>query len=139
MPPRDSLGRLLNLATAAANTRANDMLAVHGLTLGHWVLLSALWRSDGLLVSELAEYSGNNVPAASRMVDRMVEAGLVERRGDDNDRRAVRVFLTGHAKTMSSLCGFYHSVNEVLMAGFSPQERKQLLDLLARVAANARG
>ena len=86
----DSLGRLLNFATGAMNRMCQARLAEHDLLLAQWVILSALWARDGLHVSELARYSGNNLPAASRIVDRMVDKGLVARSADAEDRRSVR-------------------------------------------------
>ena len=70
----------------------NHLLAQHDLTLAQWVLISALWREDGMLVSELAEYSGNNLPATSRILDRMAANGLVVRRKDESDARSVRIY-----------------------------------------------
>ena len=132
-----SLGRLINFSAHSMNQMCNNMLAEHDLSLAQWVLLSALWREDGMLVSELAEYSGNNAPAASRIIDRMQSHGLVERRKSDDDGRTVRVFLTGKAKRMRKLRGFHEDVNARLTRGFSKQEQDVLFDLLERVLENA--
>ena len=58
----DSMRRLLGFASRAVTA------------------LAALWRLDGLTVTALARYTKATVPAASRLVDRMVEQGLLERR-----------------------------------------------------------
>ncbi|MCY0152924.1 MarR family winged helix-turn-helix transcriptional regulator [Hoeflea alexandrii] len=57
-----SLGQVLSFATGATVSMCQDMLAEHDLTLAQWVILSALWRQDGMLISEIADYSGNNAP-----------------------------------------------------------------------------
>lgn len=132
-----SLGRLLNFAAIGCNQMCNAMLADRGLTLAQWVILSALWREDGMAISALARYSGNNLPAASRLVDRMTDAGLVTRSADPRDRRAVRVFLAPKGAALRDLLGFYEDVNAALLAGFSAAEAAQLFDMLERVAANA--
>jgi DNA-binding MarR family transcriptional regulator len=139
MPDRPrSLGRLLNFAAGGCNQMCNAMLAPHGLTLPQWVILSALWREDGMHVAELARWNGTNLPAVSRLLDRMAAAGLVVRRADPQDRRAVRVFLTDRAVGMRDLMDFYRNVNDRLLAGFSDAEAARLFDMLARVADNAR-
>lgn len=136
-PAPRSLGRALNFATAAMNRACQEMLEPHGLMLAQWVILSALWRSDGLAVSQLAHYTGNNLPASSRIVDRMVRSGLVTRRADPSDRRTVRVHLTEAGRDLRHLSGFHEQVNARLMAGFTPSETDFLFEMLERVLANA--
>ncbi|MEQ8827888.1 MAG: MarR family transcriptional regulator, partial [Parvibaculum sp.] len=82
---------MLNFAAGASTAMCQEMLSEHDLTLAQWVILSALWRQDGMLINEIADYSGNNAPAASRIVDRMEEAGLVQRVPSDSDKRVVLV------------------------------------------------
>ena len=136
-PPR-SLGRALNYATGGCNTMCNAMLASHGLTLPQWVVLSALWRQNGLLVSEIADYTDNNGPAVSRILDRIEEKGLLVRRADPNDRRAVRVLLTDKGKALGHLGTFHRDVNARLLDGISEDEAALLFNLLERVEHNAR-
>lgn len=138
MPPARSIGRLLNASASATNALANDMLAEHGLTLAQWVLMTALWRKDGLLIGDLATYADKLLPAVSRLIDRMDEAGLVERRPDAEDRRAVRVFLTRKGKSLSHIRDFYLQVNSRLLDTFSEAEKETLFALLERLHANAR-
>jgi DNA-binding MarR family transcriptional regulator len=71
------------------------------------------------------------------MVDRMEEAGLIERRADPADRRARLLFLTDRssneiARIQSALTGLIDS----MLAGFSDAEERQLADMLGRVSAN---
>lgn len=122
---------------SATNTLASDMLAKHDLTLAQWIVLGALWRKDGLTVGEVAKYYRVNNPAASRILDRMTEAGLVSRQPDPESRRTTRVYLTKKARDMSHLLGFYGQVNEKLLAGFTDREAAQLSDMLERLAKNA--
>lgn len=133
-----SLGRMLNFASGATNQMCNAILADHGLTLPQWVILSALWREDGMLVSEIARYTTNALPAASRIVDRMETAGLVSRAIDPADRRAVRVHVTDKARQLTHLSLFFEDVNDKLLVGFSEAEATSLFAMLQRVTENAR-
>jgi len=133
-----SLGRLLNFAAGATTRMCQARLAEHDLSLAQWVILSALWRRDGQSVSDLARWSGNNAPAASRIIDRMAERGLITRSADAEDRRSVRVWLTDAGRAHEGLRGFYEEVNAVLTAGLSAAETQVLFDLLERVLENAR-
>ena len=138
LPPPPSLGRLLNVTAGASNRLCQALLARHGLQLGQWVILSALWRRDGQLTSELAAYTGNALPATSRIIDRMVKADLVSRTTDPEDRRAARIRLTAKGRGLEPLAGFWLDVNARLLDGFSEAERRALFALLERVGENAR-
>ncbi len=137
LPYPRSLGRLLGFASGATNAFAQKLLNRHDLSLAQWIILSALWRQDGLLISEIAAYYRVKTPAASRIVDRMIGRGLVERRPDPNDRRAARVYLTRKARDLSHLIDFYEDVNTALLTGFSKDEREQLFRFLERITENA--
>lgn len=133
-----SLGQALSFATGATVSMCQEMLACHDLTLAQWVILSALWRQDGMLISEIADYSGNNAPAASRIIDRMEEAGLVKRVPSPDDKRVVRVHVTQNGSSLSHLSDFHERVNLRLLRGIEENEAELLFDLLRRVDANAR-
>ncbi|MCB1313899.1 MAG: MarR family transcriptional regulator [Sedimentitalea sp.] len=134
-----SLGRQLNFAAGACTAMCNARLAAYDLTLPQWVVLSALWQRDGLTVGEIAEYSGNNIPATSRILDRMVEKDLVQREVDDRDRRAVRVCLAEAGRVLRPLETFHERVNDTLLEGFTQREAELLYALLARVEDRALG
>jgi len=136
--PPQSLGRQLNFTAASSSTLCNTLLAEHDLTLAQWVVLGALWQRDELSVSEVSEYTGNAGPATSRIIDRMVDKGLVGRRTDPADRRAAKVFLDEKGEELRYLESFYQQVNKVLLKGLSEAESKMLYDLLDRVNLNAR-
>ncbi|WP_306118628.1 MULTISPECIES: MarR family transcriptional regulator [unclassified Roseitalea] len=138
LTPPPSLGRALNYATGACNALCQHMLAPHDLTLAQWVILSALWRRDGLPVGEVAEYTGNNGPAVSRILDRMEDKGLVARQQDAGDRRAVRVWLTERSEGLRHLQTFWRQVNERLLEGVSDEDVQRLFGLLGRIERNAR-
>jgi len=133
-----SLGQVLSFATGATVSMCQDMLAEHDLTLAQWVILSALWRQDGMLISEIADYSGNNAPAASRIIDRMEEGGLVKRVPSPDDKRVVRVHVTERGDRLSHLSDFHERVNARLLKGIDDRDADLLFDLLRRVDANAR-
>lgn len=61
-----------------------------------WTLLVAVARAGdlGTSMGQLAQVRGMPRNAVSTLADRMVNAGMLERRGDDRDRRIVRLVLT---------------------------------------------
>ncbi|ANY20883.1 Transcriptional regulator SlyA [Tsuneonella dongtanensis] len=72
-----------------------------------------------------------------RMVDRMEEAGLIERRADPGDRRARVLHLTERSRgeierIRSGLAGLI----ETMLDGFDDSEQAQLAAMLARISEN---
>ena len=72
-------------------------VAALGVTTAQWRVLLRLAREPGLKQVELAERMDVEPITACRIVDRLEEAGLVERLRDPEDRRAWRLELTGKA------------------------------------------
>lgn len=133
-----SLGRSLNFTASVGNAVVARLLEPHGLTLAQWAVLSSLWRNGPLGVNELARLTGNAAPAVSRLVDRMVRAGLLDRQTDPADRRAVKIGLTARTEAMRPLATIWQEVNAVLLAGLDEGEAERLFELLGRVEAAGR-
>jgi DNA-binding MarR family transcriptional regulator len=70
-----------------------DVRPVHG-----FVLLSA--SSGPTSASELAALLGTSKQAAAKLVEQMADAGYLERRPDQHDRRVVRVSLTERGREL---------------------------------------
>jgi DNA-binding MarR family transcriptional regulator len=64
------------------------------LTMRQLHVLSAVARMEGLTVHQLAETLNIATPTASGLVDRLAEKGLLERVGDEADRRVRHLHLT---------------------------------------------
>jgi DNA-binding MarR family transcriptional regulator len=135
-PP--SIGRQLVFAAAAGKAVCGRMLEPHGLSLAQWAVLQLLWRNGSLCVKAIAEMTGNEPPAASRIVDRMVAAGLVLRAQDPDDRRAVTIGLAEKGESLRHLERIYEQVNAVLLANLSEAECATLSVLLAKVQQSGR-
>jgi MarR family transcriptional regulator, transcriptional regulator for hemolysin len=69
-----------------------------GTTRAQWIVLFRLREQEGLSQVDLADVLELQPISLVRLLDRLVEHGLVERRNDPRDRRANRLFLTenGH-------------------------------------------
>lgn len=79
-------------------------------------------------IGELHRHVLLSQPALSRMVDRLVERGLIERSPDPADGRGVRLSLTDAGRDTQHQIGRRHarSVARALTAELSPQELRQL-------------
>ncbi len=81
-------------------TYADQRARQFGISRAQWVVLIRLDRSEGLKQSELAEILDLQPISLTRLLDRLAENGLIERRADPNDRRANRLFLTPAARPL---------------------------------------
>ena len=90
-------------------------------------------------VGELAERVGIDETTATRLVDRLEELGLVERRSVAGDRRATVVALTASGRALVAEVGRQRLrfFSEVLGA-LEPEERVELVQLTAKAAAALR-
>ena len=95
----DDIGFLIS-DTARLLRRAFDERARSlGITRPQWRVLTLLGRFGGCTQAMLAERLDVEPITAGRMIDRLQEAGLVERCADPNDRRAWRLHLTPDGET----------------------------------------
>jgi MarR family transcriptional regulator for hemolysin len=79
-------------------TRLNEQLAAIGQTQARWESLFWIEISGGRATQrELAERVGIEGPTFARMLDRLEEEGLVERRASQSDRRTKTIALKKHA------------------------------------------
>lgn len=74
-----------------------------GITPGQINALLILYMHDDLTMGELSAEIYLAESAATRLVDRLVKLNLVKRKGDDRDRRIVRVYLTSYGRQLAGL------------------------------------
>ena len=82
------------------------------MTRAQWAVLVRLQRAEGLKQTELAEILDLQPITLTRLVDRLCDNGLIERRNDPKDRRAKRLYLTPAAKPLIERL---HVIGEELM------------------------
>lgn len=90
----EMLPYLMNRVTSRANQLWTKTLRAHGLTVGRWQVLSVLSRFDGSRIGTIADLSGGEQPAVSRVIDQMERDKLVNRRPALDDSRAVQVWIS---------------------------------------------
>jgi len=71
-----------------------------GTTRAQWIVLFRLREQEGLSQVDLADVLELQPISLVRLLDRLVEHGLLERRHDPKDRRANRLFLTASGRQL---------------------------------------
>ena len=125
--------------TAHALRKAFDRLAVGlGVTRAQWKVLFKLTRRPGLRQVELADMLDLEPITLCRIVDRLEEAGLVERTRDPEDRRAWKLHVTAQAKPLvDKLQAVGAELVGHAFSGIDPEEIEITRKVLARVRENA--
>lgn len=100
-----------------------------GVTAAQSGLLFVLGKRDGVLMGEAGAALDLGMPGISGLVERTVEAGLVEKRADPDDGRAWRLWLTpAGRRALARAKAGVAELNARLMRGFSESE----IDVVAR-------
>ena len=127
------LGRLLRAADLA-DAALTEGLAGLGLQPGWFDLLAALRRAGPryeLNPTQLMRTTMLTSGGITKRLDRLVEADLVERRPDPNDRRGTLVRLTRRGRSTIDRALDVHVTNEErLLGSLTPAERRALDGLL---------
>jgi MarR family transcriptional regulator, transcriptional regulator for hemolysin len=110
-----------------------------GITRAQWRVLIMLSRVDGPTQSDLAEMLDVERITLCRMVDRLAEAGMVERRADPSDRRVWRLHLTERATpVVDELSAIANEMEEDMLEPLSAEQRELLTNLLSTVRDHIR-
>src|SRR3982751_6099000 len=125
--------------TAHALRRAFDRRAVGlGVTRAQWKVLFKLTRTPELRQIELADMLEIEPITLTRIIDRLEEAGLVERARDPADRRAWRLHVTAKAQPLIEKL---HLLADEMIAdafsGIDPSDIAIARAVLERVRENA--
>ena len=107
-----------------------------GFSMSQFFLLMRVYYKKQCGISDLSGHMEITTPAASQMVDKLVQNGLIERAEDPHDRRAKQVTLSpkGRALIERSIEERYRWMDE-LTGRMTPAERAQLsgaLELMTR-------
>jgi DNA-binding MarR family transcriptional regulator len=124
----------LNKANQAGGRFLSEKLARFNLTAVQGVVLNFLSEEDAVSAKQLGQRTKLDSATLTGIVDRLAAMGLVERRPNPDDRRAILVCLTKKGKKLAS--GVRQTIvraNRELLSGFGAAEEKDLRAMLQRL------
>src|SRR5919108_2503251 len=134
--PIGVIGRISRLARQIEQ-RLEVVYREHGLEPGWHDVLATLRRSGPRYQLRVSDFSGTLMLTSSgttKRLDRLEQAGLIERSPDPQDRRGVVITLTKAGRELIDATTEAHLANERrLLASLSAAEREQLADLLRKL------
>ncbi|GAB3611981.1 MarR family winged helix-turn-helix transcriptional regulator [Humibacter ginsengisoli] len=137
----DFFDDLVRAEIAVYNQVDERIKAAHGVTVGTVNVLSLIERTENARVDDLVRALELRVGTASKIVDRYVEAGWLERVPNPGDRRSSWLVLTdaGRELLAAGAPTFEASVTDIVSGVLTNAETTQLHGLLAKLRAGLRG
>jgi DNA-binding MarR family transcriptional regulator len=126
------LARASHLVSAAFYAR----LRRRGISVRRWRLLAMLWDGGGMTIGALSRSILIEQSSTTRLVDRAVADGLVDKRADARDRRRVRVHITPAGRDyIADLIEDAAQVDRAIAAEVDPQATTELKATLRTLIA----
>jgi DNA-binding MarR family transcriptional regulator len=133
----ESLGTMISDVARLMRRTFDERARGIGVTRPQWRVLTMLKRHEGINQGGLAELLEVEPITLCRMIDRLQEASLVERRADPSDRRAWRLFMTEKAHDLlDELRPMAIDMFDNAQTGLDAAERARLIQMLSRVRTN---
>ena len=111
-----------------------------GSTRAQWIVLFRLREQEGLSQVDLADVLELQPISLVRLLDRLVEHGLVERRHDPRDRRANRLFLTASGRQLvDDLDSLRDSIAQTVLQDVSSEAIQTTLETLRAIKDRIKG
>jgi len=133
----ETLGIAMGDVSRLMRRRFDERARALGITRAQWLTLKMLSRNEGINQGKLAELLEVEPITLGRMLDRLAEAGMVERRPDPADRRAWRIHLTEKARPLiEQLRAIGISVLGQAFDGIAEDRQAEMLALLQTIRNN---
>jgi MarR family transcriptional regulator, organic hydroperoxide resistance regulator len=134
LPFADSVGYQVRATHRALQRFLQVKIEPHGIQLGTWYFLRALWHEDGLTQRELSDRVGTMEPTTLSAILIMEKKGLVRRVRNQDDRRKWHIHLTPKGRVLKTrLLPLAREVVDTAVQNLSRGEVAQLLKSLAEV------
>lgn len=134
--PGRSIGFLMRVINQETLARLEPAIAGEGLTNTQWQVLASLYFNRGLTCAALARDLAHDKGAMTRLVDGLVERGLVSRERDTGDRRVINLSMTDAGREAAERGrGHYVGCWNGWLDGWERSEVETLIAMLQRLHA----
>lgn len=131
------LGYWLRTVSNAVSQSFARKVEAEGVTVAEWVFLRVLYDVERIAPSLLAERMGMTKGAISKLGDRLVEKGLVERQANPDDKRAHTLALEPPGRALvPKLAALADRNDESFFGALAPGERDELERLLRKIVSH---
>ena len=134
----DHTGYWMRMVSNAVSQEFARKVSSEDVTVAEWSFMRALSDCEPTPPSVLAEKMGMTKGAISKLAERLVAKGLVERAENQKDKRAHRLSLTNEGRAKIPVLASLADKNDVEFFGTLTKEEHEALDRILRVLADGR-
>lgn len=137
LDPDRSIGFLMHDVARLMRREFNRQVQDMGLTEAQWRVIAHLYLREGINQTALAQILEVQPISLGRLIDRMEQAGFIERRPDPNDRRAITLYLTDKVAPLTEkLTAAGTALRAKATEGLSDAQCEKLVNMLVTMRAN---
>jgi DNA-binding MarR family transcriptional regulator len=133
------IGYWLRMVSNAVSQDFARKVAGEGVTVAEWTFLRALYDTEAMAPSALADRMGMTRGAISKLADRLVEKGLIDRVDNLDDRRAHTLSLIAAGRAKVPVLAALADSNDAEYFSVLSAEERSTLDRLLKALAEKRG
>lgn len=132
-----SLGFVLNRTAFSSKVSFNKKLKKYNISPEQWSVIYRIVENPGISQKELSDSTYKDQGNLTRMIDKLIDNGFIEKMIDENNRRSIKLFPANKAIEFSEeIIPLSILHNETLVDGFTSDECEILLNLLNKVYKN---
>jgi MarR family transcriptional regulator, organic hydroperoxide resistance regulator len=131
--------KFMDAAMQRTMRERSQLAKATGLSMPLFGILIQLRYRGNCGISDISERFDISTPAASQLVDKLVQSGLIERTEDPADRRAKKIALTSKGRTIieKGMSERYRWMDQ-LVTGLSAKDREKVAEGLMILTETAR-
>ena len=125
---------LMRIISTVVRAEVDRRMEPLGLTQAQWIPVLRLGSGEAQTAADLARSTLQTPGAMTRLVDRLVDKGIIERERSSHDRRVVHLRLTDEGmQAATQVPDIVKSVNRAALSPLSPEELAQFQSYLRRI------
>lgn len=103
------------------------------------LIMMLLWEQDGIIQNQLVECLNKDKTNVARMASNLESKGFIKRLTCNDDRRAIRLYLTEAGKELGKeVIPIAEQFNESVTNGITLEELEQLEQILSKISMNVK-
>ncbi len=112
-------------------------LHLDSLTLDQYEILYVLTYNDGVYQRQLGKIVLKDRPNITRLINILLDKGMIERRQDEENKRLLRIYITDEGrKSINKLAPLKQKIADKLLRNISGEEINSLLNVLEKMRNN---
>jgi len=137
-PLKEVIVALANVFTRVDQRLLKEYMNQTGLSHSQMMTLARLYRHGGGGISAMGAHLGTTDAAASQLIDRLVNLGMVERIESETDRRAKKVILTAKGRaSVEEMIARREDMVKRMLALIPPEKQRLIVDAAVVLAQAA--